>query len=86
MPGYKWSMLFTFNPVTDYKSGMFRNITNKSWLRLGLQCEPRETPTEAEKLVRTARSTGNDTIFQLIVYSDFNNENNYINEEENNEA
>jgi hypothetical protein len=48
-------------PVTGYKSGMFRGITNKSWLRLGLQCEPRETPTEAEKLVRTARSTGNDT-------------------------
>jgi hypothetical protein len=38
-----------------------QGITNKSWLRLGLQCEPRETPTEAEKLVRTARSTGNDT-------------------------
>jgi hypothetical protein len=49
------------NPVTGYKSGMFRGITNKSWLRLGLQCEPRETLTEAEKLVRTARSTGNDT-------------------------
>jgi hypothetical protein len=38
-----------------------RHTYGRQSINQALQCGPRETPTEAEKLVRTVRSTGNDT-------------------------
>jgi hypothetical protein len=55
-----WRRLSPLQVLLRYK------LRSRNWATLlpvtnRLQCEPRETPTEAEKLVTTARSTGNDT-------------------------
>jgi hypothetical protein len=48
-------------PVTGYKFGMFRGITNRSWAPTRFTMRTTSIVDWGWKMVRTARSTGNDT-------------------------
>jgi hypothetical protein len=71
----------TGNPVTGYKSGMFRDITNKSWASTQFTMRTTRIADWSWKIGENCPEYGKwYTIFQLIVYSYVNNENNEINE------